>query len=169
MANWTSYTDMFCKSKTTTNNTKGYTRGSIVLIELGAGNFGYEPSYKHPAIVLDQNKYYIMIASCSSKKYGKGFPFIIDATAADGFLMNTGIQTDSIRWVSKDRVCATFGTASSRVLDLVDASILKSIPTYSREMSQLNQLLNQLKAENEVLQNEIETLRKDANSKTSCL
>lgn len=98
MAHWTNYADRFCDSRSSsTPNTIGYKRGSIVFVDLGAGNFGHEPSYTHPAVVLQQNKYSIMIVPCSSKKYGKGIPFIIDATTADGFSINTGIQMDSIR------------------------------------------------------------------------
>lgn len=167
MAHWTNYADRFCDSKNAAHhNTTNYKRGSIIFVDLGAGNFGHEPSYTHPAVVLQQNKYNIMIAPCSSKKYGKGIPFIIDATATDGFSVNTGIQTDSIRWISKDRVISKHGNVSNSILDSIDSILLNSIPTYKREMRDKNELISNLESakanlesENDSLKQEIESLK----------
>lgn len=174
MAHWTNYADRFCDSRNSgTPNTTGYKRGSIVFVDLGAGNFGHEPSYTHPAVVLQQNKYSIMIAPCSSKKYGKGIPSIIDATTSDGFSINTGIQTDSIRWISKDRVISTHGTVSNFILDSIDSILLSAIPTYKREIRNKNSVISQLESEKitleiekEALEQEIETLKAKINELT---
>lgn len=162
MAHWTNYADRFCDSKNSaTPNTTGYKRGSIVFVDLGAGNFGHEPSYTHPAVVLQQNKYSIMVAPCSSKKYGKGIPFIIDATTADGFSINTGIQTDSIRWISKDRVISTHGTVSNSILDSIDSTLLSAIPTYKREIRNKDSIISQLESEKLTLETEKNTLKQE--------
>ncbi len=162
MAHWTNYADRFCDSRnSTTSNTIGYRRGSIVFVDLGAGNFGHEPSYTHPAVVLQQNKYNIMIAPCSSKKYGKGIPFIIDATIADGFSINTGIQTDSIRWISKDRVISTHGTVSNTILDSIDSKLLNAIPSYKREIHNKDNIIAQLESDRSLLENEENLLQQE--------
>lgn len=148
MAHWTNYVDHFCVSKNTdTPNTIGYKRGTIVFVDLGAGNFGHEPSYTHPAVVLQQNKFSILIAPCSSKKYGKGIPCIIDASIADGFSVNTGVQTDSIRWISKERVISKHGSVSNSILDRIDSVLLNAIPTYKRVIHEKNNVISQLESD----------------------
>lgn len=162
MAHWTNYADRFCDSKiSTTPNTTGYKRGSIVFVDLGAGNFGHEPSYTHPAVVLQQNKYSIMVAPCSSKKYNKGISSIIDATTSDGFSINTGIQTDSIRWISKDRVISTHGTVSNSILDAIDKVLLNIIPTYKREIRNKDTIISQLESEKATLESENISLKEE--------
>lgn len=167
MAHWTNYADRLCTSKNSFSlNTVGYRRGTIVFVDLGAGNFGHEPSYTHPAVVLQQNKYSIMIAPCSTKKYGKGIPVIIDATTADGFSVNTGIQTDSIRWISKERVISVLGNASSSILDQIDALLLNTIPSYKRETRKKDATILQLQNENNILHKQIEALKLQTNNLT---
>lgn len=167
MAHWTNYADRFCNSRNSaTLNTTGYKRGSIVFVDLGAGNFGHEPSYTHPAVVLQQNKYSIMIAPCSSKKYGKGIPVIVDATTSDGFSSNTGIQTDSIRWISKERVISTHGTVSNSILNSIDSILLSAIPTYKREIRNKDSVISQLESEKNTLEQEIEALKAKINELT---
>ena len=151
MAHWTNYTDRWLSNRTCRSNTTGYPRGTIVFLDLGAENFGHEPSFTHPGIVLDQSRDSILIAPCSSKKYGKGFPEIVDATTYDGFSGNTGIQTNAIRWVSKNRVISTLGNTSSLVLDRIDALILKSIPLHTRKLIDKDKQIASLKAEVEAL------------------
>ena len=166
MAHWTNYADRWVSNRTSRQNTTGYARGTIVYVDLGAGNFGHEPSFSHPGIVLDQNRDSILLAPCSSKKYGKGFPEIVDATTSDGFSTNTGVQTNSIRWLSKNRVISIIGTTSSRVLNCIDTLILKSIPLYTREILDKDNRIavletekNSLENDNKNLQAEIERLK----------
>lgn len=155
MAHWTNYADRFCNSKNSiSQNTTGYKRGTILFVDLGAGNFGHEPSYTHPAVVLQQNKHSILIAPCSSKKYNRGIPTIIDATTADGFSINTGIQTDSIRWISKDRVISIHGSVSSKILDSIDALLLNAIPSHKKEIRKKDNIISQLENEKASLETE---------------
>ena len=143
MAHWTNNADRWISNRTTTNTT-GYARGTIIFADLGATNFKYEPSFTHPCVVLDQNRNFILVAPCSSKKYGKGYPEIVDATPADGFSCNTGIQTNGIRWISKNRVISTIGTTSSRILNCVDTLILNSVPLHKIQLLEKNKKIETL-------------------------
>lgn len=172
MAHWINNNDRWIHNKTS-NNTIGYPRGSILFADLGATNYIYEPSFTHPCIVLAQNRNFILIVPCSTKKYGMGYPEIVDATPADGFSSNTGIQTNSFRWISKNRVISALGTASSNILDSVDHKMLKLIPTYGKtiiqkiaDITQLqsdlvtaNETISNLQSENTNLKQELELLK----------
>ena len=159
MAHWTNYADRWVSNRTSRQNTTGYPRGTIVYVDLGAGNFGHEPSFSHPGIVLDQNRTSILLAPCSSKKYGKGFPEIVDATTSDGFSTNTGVQTNSIRWLSKNRVISIIGTTSSHVLNCIDTLVLKSIPLYTREILDKDNKIAILETEKKSLENDNKNLQ----------
>lgn len=147
IAHWTNYSDRFCIDRNSKANTTGYPRGTIVFVDLGAGNFGHEPSFTHPAIVLDQKRESLLIAPCSSKKYQKGYPEIIDATPQDGFLVNTGIQTNSIRWISKNRVISVIGKTTSDILNQIDAHLLKSIPLHKKQLIEKDKIIAQLQSQ----------------------
>lgn len=132
MAHWINNTDRWLHNKNN-ENLKYYKRSLIVNVDLGASNFKFEPSFVHPCIVLQNRRNSILIVPCSSKKYGKGFREIIDATRADGFVKDTGVQMESIRWVHKNRIVSSFGQASSGLMNKIDDYQLKNIPTYKKE------------------------------------
>ena len=161
MAHWINYSDRWLRNRINKSNTIGYKRGTILFVDLGSGNFGHEPSFTHPAIVLAQTKESILIVPCSSKKYGKGFPEIIDATPNEGFATNTGIQTNSFRWISKNRVLSVIGTTSSTILDKIDEELLKTIPSYQKKLLEKDNLINKLEAENKSLSDYIISLEKE--------
>ncbi len=153
MAHWTNNTDRWLSNRATVNTT-GYARGTIIFADLGATNFKYEPSFTHPCVVLDQNRNFILVVPCSSKKYGKGYPEIVDATPADGFSCNTGIQTDGLRWISKNRVISTIGTTSTRILNCVDTLILKSVPLHKKQLIEKDKEIETMKNERAALETE---------------
>ncbi len=157
MAHWTNNTDRWLSNRTVINTT-GYARGTIIFADLGATNFKYEPSFTHPCVVLEQNRNFILVVPCSSKKYGKGYPEIVDATPADGFSCNTGIQTDGLRWISKNRVISTIGTTSTRILNCVDTLILKSVPLHKRQLIEKDKEIETMKNERAALETEKEEL-----------
>lgn len=157
MAHWTNNTDRWLSNRATVNTT-GYARGTIIFADLGATNFKYEPSFTHPCVVLEQNRNFILVVPCSSKKYGKGYPEIVDATPADGFSCNTGIQTDGLRWISKNRVISTIGTTSTRILNCVDTLVLKSIPLHKRQLIEKDKEIETIKNERIALETEKEEL-----------
>ena len=157
MAHWTNNTDRWLSNRATANTT-GYARGTIIFADLGATNFKYEPSFTHPCVVLDQNRNFILVVPCSSKKYGKGYPEIVDATPADGFSCNTGIQTNGLRWISKNRVISTIGTTSTRILNCVDTLILKSVPLHKKQLIEKDKEIETMKNERAALETEKEEL-----------
>lgn len=133
MAHWINNMDRWLHNRKCKENLKGYRRGDILLVDLGANNFRFEPSFTHPCIVLQDRRNTIYAVPCSTKKYGKGYPEIIDATSADGFKSNTGIQIESARWIHKNRIVSKNGKVNSRVLNEIDLYLLNNIPTYRRE------------------------------------
>lgn len=159
MAHWTNYIDRWMSGRNSPPNTTGYKRGSILFIDLGAENFGHEPSFTHPGVVLDQTKDSILIAPCSSKKYGKGYPEIVNATISDGFSTNTGIQVNCIRWISKSRVISKAGFTTSAILDQIDANILKSIPLHTKILINKDTAISKLMLENQKLSQELAYLK----------
>lgn len=154
MAHWINNIDRWIKNQNH-ENTQTYSRGRIVYLDLGAQNFRYEPSYTHPAIIIAENKNMVLIVPCSSKKYGKGLPGIIDATSADGFSSNTGVQVDCLRWVHKNRIISAVGRAKGTILDKIDRHILDMTPTYKKEIAALNATISQLNAQINTLQAQI--------------
>ncbi len=80
---------------------------------------------------------------------------IIDATSEDGFLHNTGVQSKSYRWVSKSRVESVIGKTSPRLLDEIDFSILKDIPSYKKEIAKYKYELDILQNKYTELQNRV--------------
>ena len=148
-----------------TDNRTTYQRGEIVFLDLGAQNFKYEPSYTHACIVLENRKKTILIVPCSTKKYRSGYPDIIDATPADGFISNTGIQSESFRWVHKNRVVSRTGKkVSSSVLDKLDQVIVSFAPSNKAEIVRLHAEIDALKQQIVELQKSGYT--KDADAKT---
>ena len=157
MSHWINNTDRWLHNQNT-ENTIGYKRRTILFADLGASNFRYEPSFTHPCIVLAQNKNFLLIVPCSSKKYGRNFPDIIDATIDDGFSCNTGIQIKHFRWISKNRVISSIGSVSSRILNLIDLEFLKLIPSYKLEIHKKDSLISQLQSQLDIANTRINFL-----------
>lgn len=175
MSHWNNNIDRWLRNRSY-ENMKPYKRGSIVLVDLGASNFKYEPSFSHPCIVLDERQRSILVAPCSTKKFGKGYREIIDANAGiDGFAQNTGVQVEELRWINKNRVISKLGKTSSRILNEIDFRILKSIPSYRKELSKFNsesEQNKQLLDKNNELSNkiiELENKIKELNEKIGVL
>lgn len=122
--------DHFLDDKKKTPDNTFYKRGTIVLIDFGFTNFGYEFSYPHPAIVIRQTKFHVYLAPCSSKKFGRNLPDVLDGYISDGFQENTGIILDGLRYCSKSRIISIMGYVNERILREVDNYQLKVIPTY---------------------------------------
>ena len=139
-------------------------RGSILLVDCGFDNFGYEFSYIHPCVVLAQTHYNIYIAPCSSKKYNTNHPEILNVDSSDGFSCNTAIIMNAIRWCAKDRAVAILGTTTKKVLDDIETYLLEHnhkfknmmkensryIDKLEKEIHQLRQQMNDLKTSNQV-------------------
>lgn len=148
------------KSNLSHINTTTYFRGDILFVDFGAQNFGHEPSYNHACIVL-KNKYdTILVVPCSTKQYGTGHSGIIDATPIDGFLKNTGVQSESIRWISKNRVISnTHKQASATLLEKIDKVLLNSTPSIKAELFNKDSQIQTLKQQVESLQKQIDSMK----------
>ena len=145
-----------------TNNTVTYKRGDIIFLDLGAQNFSHEPSYTHACIVLADRYDSILVVPCSTKQYGTNHTGIIDATSADGFLRNTGIQSESFRWVSKNRVVSKTGNkVSPAVLDKLDQVLLSFAPSVKNQIKQKEILISNQKEQISLLQEQLKNLSGD--------
>jgi len=145
-----------------TNNTVTYKRGDIIFLDLGAQNFSHEPSYTHACIVLADRYDSILVVPCSTKQYGTNHTGIIDATSADGFLRNTGIQSESFRWVSKNRVVSKTGNkVSPAVLDKLDQVLLSFAPSVKNQIKQKDILISNQKEQISLLQEQLKNLSGD--------
>lgn len=128
------------------DNLSTYQRGEIVFLDLGAQNFKYEPSYTHACVVLANRKKSILIVPCSSQKYKSGYRDIIDATPADGFMKNTGIQSENFRWVNKNRIVSRTGKkVSSAILNKIDDVLISFAPSNKREIKNLTKKIEEEK------------------------
>ena len=145
-----------------TNNTVTYKRGDIIFLDLGAQNFSHEPSYTHACIVLADRYDSILVVPCSTKQYGTNHTGIIDATSADGFLRNTGIQSESFRWVSKNRVVSKTGNkVSPAVLNKLDQVLLSFAPSVKNQIKQKDILISNQKEQISLLQEQLKNLSED--------
>lgn len=145
-----------------TNNTVTYKRGDIIFLDLGAQNFSHEPSYTHACIVLADRYDSILVVPCSTKQYGTNHTGIIDATSADGFLRNTGIQSESFRWVSKNRVVSKTGNkVSPAVLNKLDQVLLSFAPSVKNQIKQKDILISNQKEQISLLQEQLKNLSGD--------
>lgn len=144
-AHWVCNTDRWIDNLHSDNGTT-YRRGEIVFLDLGAQNFKYEPSYTHACIVLANRNKSILIVPCSTKKFQSGYRDIIDATPANGFIRNTGIQSESFRWVHKNRVVSRTGNrVTPDILDKLDQVLISFAPSHTRELHRLNGEIEQLR------------------------
>lgn len=159
-AHWASNIDRWQKNLASDNRTS-YTRGTIVFLDLGSQNFKYEPSYTHACIILAERRNSILVVPCSTKKYKSGYPEIIDATAADGFNRDTGIQSESFRWVSKNRVVSsTKKKVSAAILDQLDNVLLSFAPSIKLKIKKLEGDVQAASAAKDTLEQENDDLKR---------
>lgn len=146
-SHWGLYIDNWINSLKHKNTTE-YHRGDIIYVDLGAQNFGYEPSYPHTCIVLANRRNSVLIVPCSTKKYGSKIKEIIDVTVDDGFRHNSGVQSECFRWVDKTRVLYnTEHKTSDKVLKKLDNVLLSLAPTVKDEIRELKLEIEELKIE----------------------
>lgn len=184
LSQWINFTDRWIHNRNA-NNVATYQRGEIIYADLGAENFRFEPSFTHPCVVIKNRKTKILVAPCSSKKFGRGFTDIIDARVSDGFAKNTGIQIEEFRWVNKNRVISKVGKVSPRILEEINKHMLALVPSYKREKAKLKALSeekemlirekdaliqekNALEILVQTLQNEIKNLKNEDVLKEDC-
>lgn len=86
-----------------------YSKGSILLVDFGTMNFGYEFNDVHPAVVIYQNKYQVFVAPLTSEKAYRNIPDSIFVSKKDGFKKDSIILMDQTRYISKNRVISKLG------------------------------------------------------------
>lgn len=91
------------KSRSGNPITYSYTCGEIVMVNMGASNYGYELSYKHPGIIWEDLTSAVLIIPCTSTQK-KPNPFIVTGEQKDGFKNQTTIMLDKIRVIDKKRI-----------------------------------------------------------------
>lgn len=151
-AHWACNIDRWQKNLASDNRTT-YKRGTIVFLDLGSQNFKFEPSYTHACVVLADRRSSILVVPCSTKKYNSHYSDIINATPEDGFSRHTGIQSESFRWVSKNRVVSSTGKqVSARILDQLDAVLVSFAPSNKKRIRAMEEEIKTLRADKEALE-----------------
>ena len=164
-AHWVCNVDRWIDNLHSDNRTT-YRRGEIVFLDLGAQNFKYEPSYTHACVILANRNKSILIVPCSTKKFRSGYRDIIDATPANGFMRNTGIQAECFRWVNKTRVVSRTGKmVTPDILDRLDDVLASFAPSHMREIRRLNSEIERLNQKIAVLEKNIKDIGKSDGEK----
>jgi mRNA-degrading endonuclease toxin of MazEF toxin-antitoxin module len=163
MLNWVVHVDRWIENFGIDVRTK-YKRGDIVFVEWGAMNFGFEPSYEHPGLVIANAYNTVLVAPCSSQTFGKGHKGVFDLpkTGARGLKEDTGVSANAVRWISKNRIVDHIGSVLDfKILDQVEEYLMNQlfftlvVEAYheneifdlNRKMKSLNQQLMEIKNE----------------------
>lgn len=104
-----------------------YIKGTIVLVDFGTMNFGYEFNDVHPAVVLTQNKFQVMVVPCTSEKCNRNIPDSLQFSKDDGFKKDSIVLIDQIRYISKNRVISNLGYISNTALINLQRFVMKKI------------------------------------------
>lgn len=161
---WIESNDMWINDKQgNLNNTNDYNRRKLVTVDLGAAHLGSEAAFLHPAVVLYEERDWVLIAPITSKKFGKGLDILVDIPkgSCSGLTENSTVQVDHIRAISKRRITGTLpGTMPNPFMDKINKVILeKYIPHVSRNYKKIINDNNRLKTENKQLRDENATLK----------
>lgn len=157
MLNWVLHVDRWIDNLGKDVHTK-YERGDIVFVEWGAMNFGFEPSYEHPGVVVANAFNSILVAPCSRQTFGKGYKGVFDLLKVDavGLTDDSGISASAVRWISKNRIINHAGSVSNRkVLDQVDDFIVNQIHLYQIDQAYHENELYDLNKHKNILEKEL--------------
>lgn len=140
-----------CKSKKP--KIMNYEVRDIIFADFGATNYGVEASFEHPAIVLHNGYYFLVVIPGSTGRYGKG-DYVLNATKNENFKHHTGIQIDQIRVIDKSRVIRKTGKkVPVEFMDKINEVILE------KYLVPVKKKINNLEKENEELRNQIKNLQ----------
>lgn len=107
-----------------------YLKGSIVLVDFGTMNFGYEFNDVHPAVVLTQNKFQVMVVPCTSEKCNRNIPDSMQFSKDDGFKKDSVVLIDQIRYISKNRVISNLGYLTKNALNNLQRFVMERILSF---------------------------------------
>jgi mRNA-degrading endonuclease toxin of MazEF toxin-antitoxin module len=148
LGHWIVFHDRWLANLSLPKVTKHYKHGDIVMADLGATNFGSEPQFEHPCIVLVNDFASVLVVPCTSVKAHKPrYSDELDAVAADGFKNDTRIQLSKLRWIDKKRITEQVGVVTNPlVMTAIEKYIMEQFPLhmdYLHEMALIeNDLLN---------------------------
>ncbi|MEJ8305862.1 hypothetical protein [Saccharibacillus sacchari] len=168
MVQWSKYIDHWSRTHGQRFTTP-YQRGEILMVDLGAMNYGFELAYSHPVVVLYSTLDMLFVIPGSSKRFGCGKKDTIDATSAnDGFNKNTGLLLNHMRWIHKNRVKQTTGTlTSSRILEKIEKYNLTLNEEYHKEVADRARVTRQLRADKFNLAQQVEQQKQEILNKQS--
>lgn len=145
-----------------TKNPFRYNIRDIVLVKLGACNYGYEASYDHPCIVLQNGYNWVLAIPCSTGRYSVKSDYIIKGEPSDGFKEPTGIQLDKIRVLDKWRIDGkVLGRVSGTKFKEINKQIIHLFfPQFEKRIDKLEKNSILLDEENNRLKQRVEELEK---------
>lgn len=156
MLNWVIHVDRWIENFGLDVKTK-YKRGDIVFVEWGSMNFGFEPSYEHPGLVIANAYNTVLVAPCSSQTFGKGHKGVFDLpkTGAKGLKEDTGVSANAARWISKNRIVDHVGSVLEfKILDQVEEYLMNQLfftliveAYHENEIFDLNRKMKRLEKE----------------------
>ncbi|MGI2295937.1 type II toxin-antitoxin system PemK/MazF family toxin [Paenibacillus sp. GXUN7292] len=120
----------------------------IVLVNLGATNYGYEAAYKHPCIIYGHMFNEVLVVPCSKGRYNKTSEYIIKGERSDGFMHPSGIQLDKVRVISKKRIQGNvlgqvgntkFNEITNKLIELYFNPVKKRIERLEQTIADLTQ------------------------------
>lgn len=135
----------------------------IIFTDFGGTNFGVEAGYEHPAIVLHNGYYFLLVIPGSTGRFNKG-KYSLPAGTAENFSHDTGIQLDQIRIIDKSRVISHTGkkvpttfmdTINNTLIEKYFYPIKKQLDKLDKEKKQLEEEKLKLIEENEKLKEQI--------------
>lgn len=133
-----------------------YERGEVLWVDFGCMNLGSDFEFPHPAIVLAETNYHILIAPCSTKKYSHNIPEILKVGEADGLKSATGIMLDSISYVSKNKVINRLDSkVNEKVMLKIDKYRLGNNEYHRRVLNYYARRMKALEDELEKMKNEM--------------
>lgn len=161
---WIEWNELWLDDKyRSPKNTNSYKRRKLINVELGYSQIGSEAAFNHPAVVLYEEKDWVLIAPITSKKYGKGLDLLIDVPSGScaGLTDPSTIQLDHIRAISKKRITGTrTGSLPTQYMDKINEALLKKIiPHIHKEYVNLKEKNDSLSKDIRKMQLEINILR----------
>ena len=168
------------KSRKIKETTYSYHRGDIIMVNLGATNYGYELAYYHPVIVWENLTTSVLVIPCTSTPK-KDNPYIVIADENHGFKNKTTIMLDKVRMIDKRRIKGNkkggiVGKLSKNKIEEIRDLLLSSyfsetvkyieslknkLATEEENYKNLNIQFNDLKLENENLNEKVKKLEKE--------
>lgn len=128
-----------------------YEPREIILADLGGTNCGVEASYEHPAVVVHNGYYFLLVVPCSTGRLSKS-DYILNAGTGENFERETGVQIDQIRIIDKSRVVKrNLGKVPPAFMNDINNAILE------KYLNPVHNKIKKLEKENKELKEKLST------------